>query len=415
MRRALPGTFVIEAVLEDLGVKAAVLRQAQEHFGIGCILASNTSSLSVTDIAAATSTPSRVVGMHFFNPVPVMRLVEVVAGLQTDPDVLDTVADLAVGWGKSVARVKSAPGFIVNRVARAFYGEPLRLLEEQAASPETLDEVLRAAGQFKMGPFELMDLIGNDVNAAVTRKVWTAFSFDSRFTPSRLQDELVAAGRYGRKSGLGFYDYSESAAQPEPAFVVAAETPDSVELHGSCAQLERLVDRSGVAVKHTSSARSRIVLPDGTTVLVTRGRTAREESVDLGSPVAVIDRCVDPAAAAGIAIAASEPSAAVATAGLLHAAGIVARPVDDVPGLVVARTLSLIANEAWETVLQGVASAQDIDVAMELGTNYPVGPFEWSRRWGHAAVLEIIDALWETYHDPRYRASRLLREAAAVS
>ena len=188
-----------------------------------------------------------------------------------------------------------------------------------------------------------------------------------------------------------------------------------MELHGSCAQLERLVDRSGVAVKHTSSARSRIVLPDGTTVLVTRGRTAREESVDLGSPVAVIDRCVDPAAAAGIAIAASEPSAAVATAGLLHAAGIVARPVDDVPGLVVARTLSLIANEAWETVLQGVASAQDIDVAMELGTNYPVGPFEWSRRWGHAAVLEIIDALWETYHDPRYRASRLLREAAAVS
>ena len=155
-----------------------MLSSAAEHFGDGCIMATNTSSLSVTEIAAGTPFPSRVVGMHFFNPVPVMKLVEVVTGVQTDPQVADTVAEIATAWGKQVARVRSAPGFIVNRVARGFYGEALRLVEEQVAPPATIDEVMRAAGQFRMGPFELMDLIGNDVNAAVTRSVWTAFNFD---------------------------------------------------------------------------------------------------------------------------------------------------------------------------------------------------------------------------------------------
>ena len=200
-RPGTPDTVVIEAVLEDLAVKASVFAAGREALRRReCILATNTSSLSVTEIAAGPARRSRVVGMHFFNPVPVMRLVEVVTGLQTDPAVADTVADLAAAWGKDVARVKSAPGFIVNRVARAFYGEALRLVEEQVASPATIDEVMRAAGQFRMGPFELMDLIGNDVNAAVTRSVWTAFNFDPRFEPSRIQDELVSAGRYGRKT-----------------------------------------------------------------------------------------------------------------------------------------------------------------------------------------------------------------------
>ena len=141
--------------------------------------------------------------MHFFNPVPVMKLVEVVTGVQTDPRVADTVAEIAIAWGKQVARVRSAPGFIVNRVARGFYGEALRLVEEQVASARHDRRGDARAGQFRMGPFELMDLIGNDVNAAVTRSVWTAFNFDPRFEPSRIQDELVAAGRYGRKRGHG--------------------------------------------------------------------------------------------------------------------------------------------------------------------------------------------------------------------
>ena len=218
-------TLVIEAVLEALDVKTEVLGRAARHFGPQSVLATNTSSLSVTQIAAQTPSPSRVVGMHFFNPVPLMGLVEVVVGLQTDPLVADEVASIAHEWGKDVARVKSAPGFIVNRVARGFYGEALRLVEEQATSPAVIDEVIRSSGQFRMGPFELMDLIGNDVNAAVTRSVWTAFNYDPRFEPSRVQDELVAAGRLGRKSGHGFYEYATDIARSGPTPAEPGEAP----------------------------------------------------------------------------------------------------------------------------------------------------------------------------------------------
>jgi 3-hydroxybutyryl-CoA dehydrogenase len=410
---AVPNTLVVEAVLEELAVKASVFAQAEKHFGDDCILATNTSSLSITEIAASTGVPSRVVGMHFFNPVPLMRLVEVVTGLQTNAAVADTVAELAAAWGKDVARVRSAPGFIVNRVARAFYGEALRLVEEQAADPATIDETMRSAGLFKMGPFELMDLIGNDVNAAVTRTVWSAFNFDPRFNPSRIQDELVAAGRYGRKTGHGFYEYGESPTRSLAAVVEAGAPPVSVELRGTCSQLEKILERSGATVVRTPSEDPYTVLPDNTVLRVTRGLTARAEAKRVGTPVALLDRTVDPLLATGLAVAGSHDAAVAAAASVLGAAGIVAHPVDDVPGLVVARTLSLIANEAFETALQGIASPADIDLAMQLGTNYPAGPFEWTRRWGQESVLEILDALSDFYRDPRYRASRLLREPAA--
>ena len=410
---ASPGTIVIEAVLESLEVKRVVLTEAAKHFGDGSILATNTSSLSVTEIANGTPFPSRVVGVHFFNPVPVMKFVEVVTGVQTDLDVADAVADLCNSWGKQVARVRNAPGFIVNRVARGFYGEALRLVEEQVTSPATVDELMRTAGQFRMGPFELMDLIGNDVNAAVTRSVWTAFNFDRRFEPSRIQDELVAAGHYGRKRGQGFYSYAEGATPHQPLPVPAATSrPDSVVLHGSSDQLEVLLGRTGVALQR-GIGDGHVSLPDGTVVRVTRGRTAREESrLAGGTPVVVVDRSVTPAEATGLAAATSHPGAVGVVAALLAPGGIDVHEVADAPGLVVARTLAVIINEAWETVLHGVATPADIDVAMELGTNYPSGPFEWTRRWGAASVLEILDALFATYHDMRYRASRDLRFSA---
>ncbi|WP_270889632.1 3-hydroxyacyl-CoA dehydrogenase [Pedococcus sp. 5OH_020] len=403
-------TLVVEAVLESLAVKTAVLSDALNHFGADCILATNTSSLSVTAIAAGTPSPERVVGMHFFNPVPVMRLVEVVTGLQTDPDVADEVAGLATAWGKQVARVRSAPGFIVNRVARGFYAEALRLVEEQVATPEAIDEVLRGAGQFRMGPFELMDLIGNDVNAAVTRSVWTAFNFDPRFEPSRIQDEVVAAGRYGRKTGYGFYSYADGATPARPTPVPPGAAPPRVGFGGSSAQLETLLARTGVEVDHREDLGAAAVLGDGTVLRVTRGRTAREESRALGgTPVVLVDRTVSPGDTTAIAVASSHHDTLGAVAALFAAGGIDVHEVGDAPGLVVARTLAVIINEAWETALHGVASPDDIDVAMQLGTNYPSGPFEWTRRWGAPEVIELVDALWATYHDTRYRASRELR------
>ena len=408
------GTLVIEAVLESLEVKRAVLTKAAEHFGADCILATNTSSLSVTEIAVGTPFPSRVVGMHFFNPVPVMKLVEVVTGLQTDPEVADVAARISVAWGKQVARVRNAPGFIVNRVARGFYGEALRLVEEQVCSPAIVDEVMRAAGQFRMGPFELMDLIGNDVNAAVTRSVWTAFNFDPRFEPSRIQDELVSAGHLGRKRGQGFFTYADGSRPEIPLAVTPTAAPDSVVLHGTSTQLEPILERAGAKVER-SVGRGEVALGDITLLRVTRGRTAREESRAAGgTPVVVIDRMVAPSDTTGIAAASSHPHVMGAVAALLGRGGVAIHEVADAPGLVVARTLSVIANEAWETSLHGVASPADIDIAMQLGTNYPVGPFEWTRRWGSDAVLEILDSLWATYHDTRYRASRDLRIAGAA-
>jgi 3-hydroxybutyryl-CoA dehydrogenase len=409
-----PETVVIEAAVENLDVKRSVFALALEHFGEAAILATNTSSLSITEIAAGTESPPRVVGMHFFNPVPAMRLVEVVCGLDTDPVVATAVADLATSWGKVVAHVRSAPGFIVNRVARPFYGESLRLVEEGAAPPETIDELLRSAGGFRMGPFELMDLIGNDVNSTVTETVWRAFGFDPRYAPSQLQRELVAAGRFGRKSGRGFYSYGPHHAPP---VAVPAESPapvpDEVTLHADCPQLAALLARAGVRTQvGTLRSMPRIDLGDLGVVVVTRGRTARQESDLVDRPVAVLDRCLDPDTVDALAIAVEDEALRDAVVGLLGRAGVRAFPIDDTPGLVVARVVSMIANEAWEAAHVGIATPEDIDSAMVLGTNYPLGPFAWSRRWSEAAVLQVLDELHAEYGDTRYRASRRLRASS---
>lgn len=412
---AHPHTVVIEAVVENLDVKRLVLRQAAEHFGAGCILATNTSSLSITEIAAGSADPSRVVGMHFFNPVPVMRLVEVVAGLQTDAAVMKAVSELATSWGKEVAHVQSAPGFIVNRVARSFYGESLRLLEERAASTDTIDEILRSSGQFRMGPFELMDLIGTEVNLAVTRTVWSSFNYDPRFAPSHIQSELVAAGRFGRKSGHGFYDYSSGVDRPspEPAHSTAS-WPHGVVLHGSGGQLEDILVRAGVSATRGDAALAPSVdIPELGVVVVTRGRTAREEAALRRQPVLVLDRCIDLRETTALAMAATDDRLAAAVVALLGRAGIRAYPIADTPGLVTARVLSMIANEAWEAAYHGVAKPEDIDLAMVLGANYPCGPFEWSELWSYESVLDILDTLWSAYRDPRYRASQGLRATVA--
>lgn len=407
-------TVVIEAVLEDLEVKHAVLRAAAVHFGETCVLATNTSSLSVTAIAAGMPDPSRTVGMHFFNPVPVMRLVEVVRGLQTDEDVAETITRLAERWGKSVAHAKSTPGFIVNRVARGFYGEALRLLEEGSAAPETLDEIVRGCGGFRMGPFELMDLIGNDVNSAVTRSIWSAYNFDPRFAPSHVQAELVVAGRLGRKTMRGFYEYGEGSSRstPTPVDAPAGQPKGTVVLHGQSAQLETMLKRSGMPFdSQPSEGQARLELVGVGTVVLTRGLTARQESHNLGTPTLVLDLSLDPAGVSSIAVACHDESLVEAAAALLASAGVRVHRVADLPGLVLARILAVIANEAWETAHHGVATPDDIDVAMQLGTNYPMGPFAWTTLWSPRLVLALLDALADTYRDPRYRASVGLRIA----
>jgi 3-hydroxybutyryl-CoA dehydrogenase len=412
-----PDNVVIEAVVEDRDVKCAVFNQALEHFGADAILATNTSSLSVTEIAAGTGAPSRVVGMHFFNPVPAMKLVEVVSGVQTDAQIADFIAKLAAAWGKSVTHVRSAPGFIVNRVARPFYGEALKLLEEGAASAETIDAVMRIAGQFRMGPFELIDLIGNDVNFTVTKTVWEAYNYDPRFAPSLIQQELVAAGRLGRKSGHGFYRYDGDADRPAPEPAQSGmESPTEVALRGDCAQLEELLARAHVGIRRRQPAGSAGAdIPRLGTVMVTRGKTAGEESALRGAPVLVLDRCLDPKTTTALAFSSTSDRLTDAVVALLQQAGIDGHEIADTPGLIVARIVAMLANEAHQTVLNGVAAPDDVDTAMELGTNYPLGPLRWCDQWSPATVACILDNLWSEYRDPRYRASTRLRAAARMS
>jgi len=206
--------MVVEAVIENLEVKKTVFHQLETVTKDTCILATNTSSLSIASIASAVSKKDRLLGVHFFNPAPLMPLVEIIPSLTTDEAYLEAANQLISDWGKVTVTAKDTPGFIVNRIARPYYGEAMKLVEEGLADPATIDWAMRTIGGFKMGPFELTDLIGHDVNYTVTETVWTQMYFDPRYRPSILQKRLKEAGLYGKKSGRGFFDYSDGAEQP---------------------------------------------------------------------------------------------------------------------------------------------------------------------------------------------------------
>ena len=208
--------LVIEAIVENLDIKQKVFSELEKIVPAGCILASNTSSLSITSIASACKDTSRVIGIHFFNPAPLMPLVEIIPGITTQPNIIHDCKNLIDGWGKTTVVAKDSPGFIVNRVARSFYGESIRIYEEGIADFATIDWAMKHSGGFKMGPFELMDFIGNDVNYKVTETVWEQFFYEPRFKPSLTQKRLFEAKLFGRKSGKGYYDYSENAQLPKP-------------------------------------------------------------------------------------------------------------------------------------------------------------------------------------------------------
>jgi 3-hydroxybutyryl-CoA dehydrogenase len=383
-----------------------------------CLLATNTSSLSVSAIAARLRVPGRVAEMHFFNPAPVMPLVEVVSGLDTARETAEQVAAAAARWGKTPVHVGSTPGFIVNRVARPFYGEGLRALEERAADPATIDAVLRESGGFRMGPLELTDLIGQDVNDAVNRSVWAGFGHDPRYAPSLAQRALVDAGRLGRKTGQGFYRYGPGAPRPEPATATAAPAPGEVTVTGDWGPWEPLwlrIQKAGVRVlRHSGTGPPTADLGD-LMVVPTTGRTATQLAADYGRPVVVVDLALDPAAAGRFAVAGANgcPQPALEPAvGLLQACGAAVSVLGDLPGLLVARTVAMLVNEAAEVVGRGVATTTDVDTALRLGAGYPVGPLACGDAVGARWVVTLLDALAGFYGGGRYRACPTLRQVA---
>lgn len=294
--------LIIEAIVEDLSIKQAVFSELETLVSKSCIIASNTSSLSIASIAASLAKPERCIGIHFFNPAPLMQLVEIIPAVQTSEKTIETCIKTIKEWGKIVAVAKDTPGFIVNRVARPFYGESLRIYEEGLADFATIDDSLKTLGGFRMGPFELMDFIGNDVNYTVTETVFKAFYYDPRYKPSFTQKRLSEAGYLGRKSGKGYYDYNEGSQRPKP-----------------------------------------------------------EENEELSR-------------------------------------------------LIFERVLAMLINEAADALFLNIASPEDIDLAMTKGVNYPKGLLAWADEMGINWCVDQMDALYDEYHEDRYRCSPLLRK-----
>jgi len=419
--------LVIEAIVEDLEFKRGLFRQLEALVGPQCVLATNTSSISVTAIANGLEHPNRLVGMHFFNPVPLMKLVEVVSGLHTDAAVADAIFDLSLAWGKTPVHAKSTPGFIVNRIARPFYAETLALLQEQAASPQVLDACLKAAG-FRMGACELMDLIGHDTNYAVTCSVYEANFQDARYRPSLVQREMVEGGLFGRKSGRGFYRYPPGLP-PLPVALHEVPAPArEVAVHGVGPIADFLERATAKALEPQGWGPARVrdsgwngVAIDGARLVLTDGRTAQEMAAALGvRDLVVFDRPLVLPAPAGAALAfAFAPGASegwpVQAVAWLAALGFSPLRLSDAPGLVVARTVAMLINEGADAVQQGVCNAAGADAAMKSGVNYPAGPFEWLAQWGAREVVALLDSLDHHYRGERYRASPWLRRAAHPS
>jgi 3-hydroxybutyryl-CoA dehydrogenase len=411
--------LVIEAILEQLHVKQRLFEELEEIVPEDCLLATNTSSLSVTAIAGTLKKPGRFVGLHFFNPAPLLPLVEVVSGFATGETAATRAYETARAWGKTPVRSADTPGFIVNRVARPFYAEALRLYEERVADPATIDAVLRECGGFKMGPFELTDLIGQDVNEAVTRSVWESFFQDSKFTPSLTQRRLVESRRLGRKSGQGWYAYGDDATRAEPHTAPPAAAPESVTLHGELFQahsLVGLIKEAGIPVVHgggkAPGGAGCIELPSGVRLALADGT-----AVDAAEgPAIQFDLALDYRTATRIALAASagvDQRALGEAVGLFQALGKQVSVITAVPGMIVARTVAMLVDFARDAEARGVAGADDIDTAMRLGVNYPRGPLDWGRELGAPWVARTLNHLHAEYPTGRYAPSQGLRRAAA--
>ena len=421
LQAAATARLVVEAIVENLSAKRSLFKQLEDVLGVDAVLATNTSSISVTALANGLQHPQRLVGMHFFNPVPLMKLVEVVSGLQTAPAVAQAIFELSKAWGKVPVHAKSTPGFIVNRIARPYYAESLALLQEQAATPQVLDAALKAAG-FRMGPCELMDLIGHDTNLAVTQSVFEANFFDKRYGPSLLQREMVDGGLLGRKSGHGFYRYPEGGSAGPVAVHPAPASAREVTVTGrgpvadllEQAATRALADQGWGPARRLDSAWTGVQI-DAAFLLLTDGRTATQVAAAMGHPdVAVFDRPIVLPAAPGTALAFALSSSCSASwaaqaPAWLAALGFTPLRVADSPGLVVARSVAMLINEAADAVLQGVCTEAGADSAMKLGLNYPAGPFEFLQAWSVAEVLALLDTLDQHYRGERYRASPWLR------
>ncbi|MFN3579079.1 MAG: 3-hydroxyacyl-CoA dehydrogenase [Pseudomonas sp.] len=405
--------LVIEAIVELLEVKQKLFDQLEAIVRDDCVLATNTSSLSVTRIASTCKRPERVAGFHFFNPVPLMKIVEVVRGARTDERYIQGLVELADKAGHFPAITPDTPGFLVNHAGRAFGTEALRMLSEGVATPQQIDRILRDGPGFRMGPFELFDLTGLDVSHAVMESVYEQFYHDPRYTPSFIAAQRVAAGLLGRKTGQGFYRYEDGQKieQPEPAVeTVTVNRPFWLDSHDD-------VVRSNVSA---ALAAAGATLEDG--------NLPSEEAICLLAPLGedcthslarqalpaertvAIDCFADwdkrrtlmrnPASSADVVAQARQA---------LSADGVPVEVINDSPGFVIQRLIASVVNLGCDIAQKGIATPETLDRAIQLALGYPKGPLAFGEHYGKCNILSVLNNLQSLYGEPRYRASPWLR------
>ncbi|QFU89890.1 3-hydroxyacyl-CoA dehydrogenase [Amycolatopsis sp. YIM 10] len=399
--------LVIEAVREDLETKAELFAALEAVLPPTTIFATNTSSLPVTRIAATLADPSRLAGLHFFNPVPLMKIVEVVPGAATRPELPDVLAELVRESGHRAVVVADTPGFLVNHAGRGLVTEAFALLEDSVAEPVVLDRIARDVLGLRMGPFELMDLTGLDVTAAVIDSIWTGFRHSDRLRPSFLTPNRVAAGLLGRKTGRGFYDHDAGPPPDEPA---PADTDCPLWIDGAGPDADALRAALPRTLPHRTPEAVVLVPTWGTTVsaaIAARGLPAtRTFGVDpLSLPTRRRVLAVTPA---------SDPEAVRAAAGALAVHADAVSVVRDTPGSAAQRLLASIVSVAASIAERSLATPEDIDQAVTAALGYPAGPLAWGDRVGVTRMLELQESLHASTGDPRYRPTRWLRERAEL-
>src|SRR6202163_201481 len=416
--------LVIEAIVERLEAKQTLIASLDGVVGKECILATNTSSLSVTAIAAASAHPARVAGLHFFSPVPLMKLVEVIDGLLTSPVVMERLVEFASALGHTPVKAKDTPGFIVNHAGRGYGTEALRIIGEGVADAATIDLILKLEAGFRMGPFELLDLTGLDVSHPVMESIYHQSYEEPRFRPSPLTAQRLAAGLLGRKSGRGFYDYRGADALARPSIV----RPTTIT------QSNPAPTRRGWVSGTSPGTRQRVVsLLQSLGAEIDAGATPESDSLCIVLPsgrdatTAALDERLDPRRTVALdtlfdmsrhrtlmTTSVTEPYWRDAAKSMFAADGVPVHVIHDSPGFVVQRTVAHVVNIACDIAQQRIATPEDIDLAVRIGLAYPAGPLAWGDAIGPPRLLRILKELARTYGDPRYRPSLWLSRRARL-
>ena len=398
---------VIEAIVEDLVAKRTLFSELEAIVSDECILASNTSSLSVTAMAAVCKRPGRVAGYHFFNPVPVMKIVEVVDGVLTEPRVTEALAALAKRYGHTPIRCQDTPGFVVNHAGRAFVPEALRIYSEGIADFATIDRILIDAAGFRLGPFGLMDLVGLDVSHAVMKSMYQQYFEEPKYKPSFIVEPRVAAGLHGRKTGRGWYRYEpDMQVPPEPP---APKTKPAAVW--AVPELKELLMELGAKpeLKPTPGAVC-FVAPLG----LDASAAALEQGLDPSRTVAVDPLFGFTKRRTLMVNPLTKKETRDAAHALLAADGVPVSVINDSPGFVAQRVVAHIVNVGCDIVQMRIAAPEDLDRAVMLGLGYPKGPLAMGDALGPKRILAILQAMHELYQEPRYRPSPWLRRRAEL-